>query len=284
MSTFGETLRRDRERLDMTQEQFGKLLGVSQQTVANWETGQAHPRQSRRQQILEVLGPESELARNPPRTDFIPAEARPVSFAYADGRLATPQPPPRPIQSGPGYLQQSREQTKQLLAELGELLPEPLRKNVGRTLQFGQAERPYHYASDGVIARFMHAMPNGLPSSFLMHTNTIRLAIAVDHQQVEPAPKTSVVLFVISPENSAVAMRKLGYMAEDAALLGITVSIVRDMREVAEAIAGLEEQYAAERKRFEDWLEQDVREWQSMQAQFDPGDLDLPPEQHLQQF
>jgi transcriptional regulator with XRE-family HTH domain len=67
----------------MTQEDFGKLLRVSQQTVANWETSRSHPRQNRRQQILEVLGPQSELANNPPRTDFIKTE--PLQITHAEG-------------------------------------------------------------------------------------------------------------------------------------------------------------------------------------------------------
>jgi transcriptional regulator with XRE-family HTH domain len=85
MNTFGEVLKRDRKRLAMTQEEFGKLLHVSQQTVANWENGQSYPRQSRRQKIMEVLGSQSELANNPPRTDFIKQQAVPPQITHAEG-------------------------------------------------------------------------------------------------------------------------------------------------------------------------------------------------------
>jgi transcriptional regulator with XRE-family HTH domain len=84
MNTFGEVLKRDRKRLAMTQEEFGKLLHVSQQTVANWENGQSYPRQSRRQKIMEVLGSQSELANNPPRTDFIKQQAEPPQITHAE--------------------------------------------------------------------------------------------------------------------------------------------------------------------------------------------------------
>ncbi len=72
MSTFGATLKRDRERLGISQDELAKRVGVSQQAVANWESGDSHPRKDRRERLLEVLGPNSELATNPPRFDFVP--------------------------------------------------------------------------------------------------------------------------------------------------------------------------------------------------------------------
>lgn len=79
MSTFGELLRTDRERMKMSQEQLAKLLDVSQQAVANWEADNAHPRRERRARLLQILGPSSQLAKNPPRYEFIPVEDQPVS-------------------------------------------------------------------------------------------------------------------------------------------------------------------------------------------------------------
>lgn len=65
MRTFGEQIKTSRERKGLSQESLGKMLGVSQQTVAQWEAGKAQPRRERRKQLLQILGPHTETVAIP---------------------------------------------------------------------------------------------------------------------------------------------------------------------------------------------------------------------------
>jgi DNA-binding XRE family transcriptional regulator len=79
MLTFGEILRRERKQtLQLSQEKLGEKLGVTQQTVANWETGKAAPEPEHLAALRDHFGPDSPLA------------------------VATPTPVQRPLPIGPG--------------------------------------------------------------------------------------------------------------------------------------------------------------------------------------
>lgn len=67
MRTFGEQIKASRERKGLSQDSLGKMLGVSQQTVAQWESGKAQPRRERRKQLLQILGPHTEPVAHPKR-------------------------------------------------------------------------------------------------------------------------------------------------------------------------------------------------------------------------
>lgn len=60
-----ERLKAQRSRLGLTQEQMGKLLGVSSLSIWKWETGSSEPRASRVPEILSSLslGKREALAR-----------------------------------------------------------------------------------------------------------------------------------------------------------------------------------------------------------------------------
>jgi transcriptional regulator with XRE-family HTH domain len=62
MKTFSEQIKASRERKGLSQESLGKMLGVSQQTVAQWESGKAQPRRERRKQLLQIFGTQTENA------------------------------------------------------------------------------------------------------------------------------------------------------------------------------------------------------------------------------
>lgn len=44
-----------REKLFMTQDEFARLIGVTRQTVHNWETGRFEPTQQYKQKMLKIL-------------------------------------------------------------------------------------------------------------------------------------------------------------------------------------------------------------------------------------
>lgn len=53
--SLAEIVRQRREELGHGQEDLAELLGVAQQTVSRWETGQALPRPRRIDQLAQVL-------------------------------------------------------------------------------------------------------------------------------------------------------------------------------------------------------------------------------------
>lgn len=59
-----QNIRDAREAKGMTQEQFAKLVGVTQGAVAQWENGLTHPSFDKLMRIADVLGvPLDELVR-----------------------------------------------------------------------------------------------------------------------------------------------------------------------------------------------------------------------------
>ena len=57
-----QSIKQLRERHDMTQEQFGKIAGVSAMAVSQWENGRAVPRMGAIQKLSDFFGiPKSEI-------------------------------------------------------------------------------------------------------------------------------------------------------------------------------------------------------------------------------
>ena len=80
MSTIGDNIRRVRTAAGLTQEEFGRIAGVSNMAVSQWENGRAVPRMGAVQAIADHLGinkgeiiddaapmPASPLSRRPVR-------------------------------------------------------------------------------------------------------------------------------------------------------------------------------------------------------------------------
>lgn len=60
---FGKALRRDRQLRELTQEQLGEMLGTTQQNVGSWERGRTSPRKEHLDKLLEIFGPDSQVAK-----------------------------------------------------------------------------------------------------------------------------------------------------------------------------------------------------------------------------
>jgi len=70
VTPFKEILPLERKRRCMSQTDLANRLGVHQQAVSNWETGKTSIDAAKKQLLVEVLGPESELATNLDKIDF----------------------------------------------------------------------------------------------------------------------------------------------------------------------------------------------------------------------
>lgn len=291
MPTFGQLLKIDRERLQLSQEELARRIGVSQQAVANWENGTSHPRKDRRVQLLQVLGPDAELVKNPPTTEFIPAKDMPADLivstpkeslnveikttpgvAIAGGaRAGVHAVPSRAAVGTPGFMSYTTtqpwvgfstaggktvhvqaERTK-MLGEFEQALPDQFKPNVGAELMFGQVARSYDYASTGVIARVMRGVSLS-PASVAFHL--VRLAMAVPKHDSTPEPTASVVLFILSDEPAAAVTRRMGSLHFDAMTLGIKIETVRDAKEMAKAVVELERMYHQDMQDFHSWMEE----------------------------
>lgn len=293
MPTFGELLKIDRERLNLSQEELAKRVGVTQQAVANWENGTSHPRKDRRVQLLQVLGPDAELVKNPPTTEFVPAQDMPAdlivktprgdvrmdvkirttpgvgiaggvkaSIHGVPGRAAVGTPmvtyssdkPWVGFSTAGGSRVLVQAERVKMLQELQDALPEQFKANVGADLMFAQTARQYDYASEGVVARVMRGQTATSPGFSAIHV--VRLAMAVRKFEPSPEPTASVVLFVLSDEPAAVVTRRMGAMHLDAMTLGIKVEVVPDVATMAKTIVELERMYFQDMQDYHAWIEQ----------------------------
>lgn len=305
MSTFGELLKIDRERLQLSQEQLAKMLDVSQQAVANWENGTSHPRKDRRVLLLQVLGSDSQLARNPPTTEFVPAEDMPADLTVKNApdatigtlkgaanitvkatgiisraTVGTPTFTYSGVQPWVGFstaggktVQGQAERTRMLTA-LQDALPEQYKAHVGSDMMFGQVARQFDYASKAVVARVMRAQTASSLGYSAIHV--VRLAMAVRENEPSHEPTASVVLFILSDDPAAVVTRRMGAMHFDAMTLGIKVEVVPDVKTMANTIVQLELAYAHDIGEYNAWMIEMHRRADEQHGR-PYGDADIPP-------
>jgi transcriptional regulator with XRE-family HTH domain len=255
MSTFGELLRADRERLQLSQEQLAKMLDVSQQAVANWEAGTAQPRRERRVRLLQILGPNSELTKNPPRTEFIPVEDQPVSQPTATLRgqrlervmMATNPEFRKQSEEAAARFEESRRKIQVALdrhaaqeQEFTQALPEELRAYIDGRITVGAQTRQLDYLSPrwGIEIK-------QLPNNRFMSWNSsapalLKLAVVrgIADQGLRPPREYSLILV-----NDAPSMRPDGTMQKlmfDAGVLGISIYQVESHSQAAELVRQLE--------------------------------------------
>ena len=80
-----QSIRQLRERHDMTQEQFGKIAGVSAMAVSQWENGRAVPRMGAIQKLSDFFGiPKSEIIGDNPGISSLRTLAELEATAYGD--------------------------------------------------------------------------------------------------------------------------------------------------------------------------------------------------------
>lgn len=81
-----ESIRRLRESKDLTQEQFGKIAGVSSMAVSQWENGRAVPRMGAIQKLSDFFGvPKSSIMGD--EEDYVRPPARQMELSDKERRL-----------------------------------------------------------------------------------------------------------------------------------------------------------------------------------------------------
>lgn len=210
MRTFGESLRADRERMHLTQEALGKLLDVSQQTVAQWETGRAQPRRERRQHLLQLLGPDSSLAR------LISGE-RPVAFALPED---VPIPPAPPVRNA-----------------LAEHLPGSLRPYLDGILGMGHNQSRYDYLSPHLVAMVKYTESDRHMVWFRLAPEVLRLAVA---RQIDESCGRSRERVLVVVHNGPLHHRLAQRVAFEAGTLGVSVIPAHTFAEAATIIMSIE--------------------------------------------
>lgn len=268
MPNFGDLLKADREALGWSQEQLGKELGVSQQTVGQWEANGAQPRRHRMQTLMKLLnvhlhGRSQLYAQWAGALPVVPH----VTFTDPKG------PPPRFGQPD------SRAEVQKLLRDA---LPEHLRQYVARALQFGHQEKQYDYLSPSLTARVLPTV-DGRPPTLGMAVVTLHLAMAAMRNIHHFGPKPTTALFVLTPDMPAVALKRMGTAAADAQVLGVEVIPVPDVGTMGRTIAQLEVQYIEDTRQFNDEMDKmladTVENWEAIDTPLE----DLPPDPEQKQ-
>lgn len=82
---ISKSIKRLRESKNLTQEQFGKIAGVSSMAVSQWENGRAVPRMGAIQKLSDFFGvPKSEIMGDVPELSSLRRLAELESTAYND--------------------------------------------------------------------------------------------------------------------------------------------------------------------------------------------------------
>jgi transcriptional regulator with XRE-family HTH domain len=255
VTSFGELLKSDREKLRLSQEALAKMMNVSQQAVANWEAGTSHPKRERRVQLLQILGPNSGLARNPPRQEFLPSqdskEDSPNSTTRAQ-RLERIEMP-----NHPEFLQQSEDSAKRLqearlridrfLArkeldreEFVQALPKELHTYLDGQITVGAQTRRLDYLSPRWGIEIRRAPGNRFMTWSAAAPSLVKLAVVrgIADQGIRPPRDFSMVVV-----HDGLAMRADGTMQKlmfDAGVLGISVYQVETFAQAADLVRQLE--------------------------------------------
>lgn len=254
MALFRELLRKDRKeprnnREKWSQAELAAKLGVKQQTVSNWESGKADPSDAQIDMLVEVLGPESEIARNRETLKF----DRPTS-ASASGRRSpilggiaqlVPQLAPHLRRFGGSPLTLATQEGNVLKT----LLPEHLRDFIYASKKVSGLERRYLYGSEAVVASLVHFAPEDPEFLLDLARATIKMALAADHFST-PA-HTHTVLFIVTSENAAYVKHQLREIEQDAMGLSVDFHICPDLKSIADTIVLLEDQYKKDAEEFD---------------------------------
>lgn len=223
MPTFGEILRHDREKLQLSQEQLAKMLDVSQQAVANWEAGAAHPRRDRRARLLQILGSNSELARNPPRTDFLPTIER-----ASPPVIAKPTPPLTRDEAVARWEDSQRrimgliERAQVEHADLRDALPERLRQHLNGKIAVGAAARGLDYLSPRLAVEIKRMPGNKFFTWQQFAPPMLHLAVARNMAQAVES-KREFLLIVVNDTGATPSAQTMQRVMFDAGVLGIAV-------------------------------------------------------------
>jgi transcriptional regulator with XRE-family HTH domain len=245
MSTFGELLKADRERLKLSQEQLAKMLDVSQQAVANWEAGASHPRRDRRARLMQILGPGAELAKNPPRYDFVPVEPQitPQRATRIEWTLDMHQDPTKTpeeiFEAAKRKVELVMERVRRDREALSNTLPKPLRQYLERTVSIGATTRKLDYLSPRLGVEIKRAPSNKWFNWQQMAPSLVHLAVVRSIAQALDV-KPEYLLIVVNEDGAQSSRNAMQRVMFDAGVLGVSVHEVPSMVAAAHLIAQIE--------------------------------------------
>lgn len=241
VNSLGAILKRERDRLDLSQEALAKLLEVTQQAVQSWEQDKSRPKRDRVEKMIEVFGENSEFAHvmavvRPWISDWSPSIDFVVTGIKVPAAASPPaglDPPPRAGGGLPAAVQIEKS--------FFDALPPTLRGNTER-LGVGQVD----YISEKVVAELVLAI--NAPRLFdRVAPPLLRLAVYRGGVENRPAiPGRRCILFLVSPEGRT-PLIAVGYqrVMSDALTLGVEVAIVSGGVEAAAIITEIEQGRAA---------------------------------------
>lgn len=198
MRTFGEQVKASRERKGLSQESLGKMLGVSQQTVAQWESNKAQPRRERRKQLLQILGPHVELSA-------------------------------KPIRATKGEILESARQ-EQRTSPLAQLLPAELHPYLDREIRMGGERCTVSYISDRAVFILYEQTAQRWED---LAPDLLRLAVASHLNDVQGHHKDCVLVVVQQTPNWPQGIQAAMF---GAGVLGVTIQFVQSVDQAAQLI------------------------------------------------
>lgn len=198
MRTFGEQVKASRERKGLSQESLGKMLGVSQQTVAQWESDKAQPRRERRKQLLQILGPHVELSAKPSRQQLTGEKLQPVLL--------------------------------QRTSPLAQLLPAELHPYLDREIRMGGERCTVSYLSDRAVIILYEQTVERWED---LAPDLLRLAVASHLNDVQGHHKDCVLVVVQQTPNWPQGIQGAMF---GAGVLGVTIQFVPSQEQAAQLI------------------------------------------------
>lgn len=245
MESFGDMLKKDREKIGLSQEALAKLLDVSQQAVANWENGTSHPRKDRRTRLLQILGQASLLATVGPRYDFFPAKdqepPRPGLEHVAVLGEGNPVSDRARLSAAMASIKDIEAQMELQKTELAAGLGTAYLAHLDGKVQVGAALRRLTYLSPKVGAEIKRLGAERFMSSIRYSVPILSLAV-VKGITATTHPDRRYFLIVVADDIAATLQRGLQRVMFDAGVLGITVQVVNTFEQAGELIRQIEEE------------------------------------------
>lgn len=219
-STFGSALRSERERLGLTQRELADRLETSQQNVAGWEGGKAHPGERFHRRMLQVFGEHSVLGYLQPKHRFAPPPDFEPSGFGAEAGLVTDEPVP----VGP---------------PLTEELPPPLRRFAHA--QVGRWD--VDYLSDRICAEIKLLGSHRLDVVCrvgMQQLCVLRRALEAGSDKPRNSERVFLLVLLVSNLEAAVTDVALPHLYVEGGALGIDIQLAPNLRSAASIIERLE--------------------------------------------
>lgn len=236
--TLGALIKRERERLAMSQDALAQLLEVTQQAVQSWEMDKSRPKRDRLEKLFEVFGANSDFSRMVKTiSPWISDWSQPVRVIVTGGVKSSSQVYAADHDFDieiPSRHTAGRSVALQIEKSFFDALPEELRQYAARP------NRGYYdYASAKLVAELVSAVS---PANLSTRVAPSMVRLAVIRSNLDRTfPNRRYILFLVSPEGrSPLVGLGLQQVMADALALRIEVALVSGGVEAAGIVAEIE--------------------------------------------